>query len=394
MSRALGTFAVVLAGLASGACAWASEPREAIPVEGAPFSAVPVEITAPGEVRWSPDQPRSTAPGELLEWGAPADPRAEPLVVFTGGGVLPANVKVIEGEVLRVDAFGFGPLPIRLATVAGLIFVVGADRVATDRLIDRLTAGTATSDVVILDNGDELTGTLSKIERTKVELVAELGPITIDRDKVAAVALAAAAWERPADDARRWWFGTADGARLQARSLKLEGGALTAELASGLEVTAPADSLVWLHAIRHRGVWLTDLQPAGYRHVPYLDVAWEPAIDRGVSGGLLRVRDRIYLRGVGLHSAARITFPLDGQYRRFACQAAIDDSAQGRGSVVFRVYVDEQERFRSPLVTGSQAPLPIEIDVAGGKLLSLIVDYGQQADELDHAAWLNPRLVK
>jgi hypothetical protein len=39
-------------------------------------------------------------------------------------------------------------------------------------------------------------------------------------------------------------------------------------------------------------------------------------------------------------------------------------------------------------------PTPISVDVRGGKRLSLIVDFAERGDELDHADWLNARLVQ
>ena len=72
----------------------------------------------------------------------------------------------------------------------------------------------------------------------------------------------------------------------------------------------------------------------------------------------------------------------------------IDDSTGGCGSVVFRVLVDGRQRWASGPVRGGARPVPVSIDLAGGKRLDLVVDYGERGDELDHADWLNARVVK
>ncbi len=72
----------------------------------------------------------------------------------------------------------------------------------------------------------------------------------------------------------------------------------------------------------------------------------------------------------------------------------MDDSASGGGSVRFRVFVDGQEKFTSETIRGGMKNLPISLDISGAKQLDLVVDYADRADVLDHADWLNARLIK
>jgi hypothetical protein len=80
--------------------------------------------------------------------------------------------------------------------------------------------------------------------------------------------------------------------------------------------------------------------------------------------------------------------------KRFEAELGIDDSADGQGSVQFRVLVDGKEKFASPIVRGGDAPLPISVDIADAQKLELVVDYADRGDVLDHADWLNARLVQ
>jgi alpha-galactosidase len=131
--------------------------------------------------------------------------------------------------------------------------------------------------------------------------------------------------------------------------------------------------------------------------VPYLSVAWPYRADRNVLGRPLMVGGKRYLKGLGMHSAARITYRLDGKYQRFDATAALDDSSQGRGSVTFGVYLLRNGEWKqaavSDTVRGAAPPEPVSVDVRGAEMITLTVDYADRGDELDHADWLDARLL-
>jgi alpha-galactosidase len=99
-----------------------------------------------------------------------------------------------------------------------------------------------------------------------------------------------------------------------------------------------------------------------------------------------------------MHSAARLTYRLEGKYRRFDAAVAVDDSAHRRGSVTFGAYVlrDGQwkEASASGIVQGGEEPRPISVDVSGANGLMLTVDFADRGDELDRANWLDARLIQ
>ena len=154
-----------------------------------------------------------------------------------------------------------------------------------------------------------------------------------------------------------------------------------------------AKNLVFVQPLSGRTEYLSDFKPVEYRHVPYLSIAWPYGTDRNVQGGLLRVGGRLYLKGIGMHSAARSSYELPPGAKRFQAEAALDDAAAGEGSVRFRVFVDDKEKYTSPTVRGGAAPLPIDVDLAGGKRLDLVVDFADRADVQDRADWVNARLI-
>ena len=190
-----------------------------------------------------------------------------------------------------------------------------------------------------------------------------------------------------------------DGSLVYANSIEADQESVKIELANGVKLAGGnVSDIVALQSLGGSFEYLSDLEGADYRFVPYLSIAWPLARDRNVLGGPLTVDGKRYLKGIGLHSAARLTYKFDRDYQRFDAEVAIDDAAKGRGSVVFGVYLDRDgkwgEAFKSGIVRGGEAPQPVSIDVRGAKGLTLTVDYADRGDELDYADWLDARLVR
>jgi hypothetical protein len=130
-----------------------------------------------------------------------------------------------------------------------------------------------------------------------------------------------------------------------------------------------------------------------------LRLSWPYELDRAVQGDLLRAGGKLLLKGIGMHSAARLTYDLDREYRRFDAELAIDDAAGGKGSVVFRVFVDDgdgrwRSTFTSGVIRGGAPPVPMSVELKGAKRLSLLVEFADRGDERDEADWLDARLIR
>ncbi len=265
------------------------------------------------------------------------------------------------------------------------------------------------SDRLLLENGDELTGLLAGIADDAVRLQTGTGPVEVKTDRIAALVFNPALRRKSATKPGelRAWLGLADGSRLLATRLLMEGDRMTVT-AAGQPLAASRRNLVFLQPLGGRPVYLSDLKPAEYQQTPFLDLRWPYRADRNVTGGLLRSGGRLYLKGLGVHSAARLVYNLSplplGEgpgvraagptAQRFAAEVGIDDSTAGGGSVRFRVLVDGREKFMSPILRGGDPPVPVSVDLTGAKKLELVVDYADRADVLDHADWLNARIVK
>ena len=115
-------------------------------------------------------------------------------------------------------------------------------------------------------------------------------------------------------------------------------------------------------------------------------------------GGPSARAGRVYPKGLGMHSASRLTYRIPSGWERLAAQVAIDQMSGERGSVVFRVELlgggQWQEAYRSPIVRGGQPPRGLAVELAGAEQLALITEYADRGDEWDDANWLDARLER
>jgi colicin import membrane protein len=97
--------------------------------------------------------------------------------------------------------------------------------------------------------------------------------------------------------------------------------------------------------------------------------------------------------GIGAHATSFIEYPLDGQFSAFEVTTGIDGSTEGRGSVVFRIYVDGKERATSGLMTGFTKPKTLKVDkLDGAKRLILSVTDAEDGNRDDLANWIDGKL--
>jgi NPCBM/NEW2 domain len=391
--------------------------RETVPLAGERFPAALLQIDPPaakpvaaaaqstaGTVTLQQDKDQRTLPlAELVSWGALAEATGAAQLLLADGGLIVAEVLTADKDAIKVDSPTFGEQTIPLELLAAIAVHPPGDAQRRDRFAERLLlAGRATdranADRVYLDNGDELTGTILAIHDGKdnktVELDAAVGKVAVERAKIAGIAfnpslVAAAGAKGP-----RVLAGFADGSRLAALALAVHGEVVELTLFGGLKWKAPRAALVFVQPLGGKVTYLSDLSAESYRHIPFLNTSWPYRADKNVAGTQLRSGGHLFAKGIGMHSASRLTYRLNGLYKRFDADVALDDQVGTGGSAAVRVFVDGQERYKSDPIRGGAAPVPVSVDVTGGKQLSLIVDFADRGDELDRVNWLNARLVE
>lgn len=389
IGRATAGVVLAVAALAPGA-----ELPETLPVDGEPFGARLVAADSQWRLTFDGERGRRVVPApELVRWGRFAEVVRGPVLVLADGGLLVGAVFGVDKERLTADSDLFGPVKLPLEQVAGVVFELPADRHARDLLLDRVARATGDSDLLILNNGDEVAGRLEQVDDKLIRLAAALGPVDVEVHRVRALVFNPALLARRKPPGLCAVAGFGDGSRLVADRLEVSGQSLRIDVAGAPRWTTAAEDLIGLQPRGGGVTYLSDLAVADDRHVPFLDLHWPYRTDRSVSGAWLRAGGRLYLKGLGVHGAARLTYFLDKPYRRFEAELAVDDETAGRGSVRFRVFVDGSVKHTSPTMPGREPPVPVSVDLSGAKRLDLVVDFADRADQQDHADWLDARLV-
>ena len=254
-------------------------------------------------------------------------------------------------------------------------------------------------DLVVFRNGDRLEGTLKTLDASRgfrletdgAERKAPLG-------RVAAVAFSTELQARPRTKQPFGVATLASGARLSFGSLSLigDGTQLAGKMLAGPEVSFPLDALVALDIYQGRAAYLSDLSAGKFEATPFFSQTWPLAKDQSTSGCPLRLGAGWFDRGLGMRGQCRVTYRLDGAYRRFEAWAGLDRAAGPRSRLRFAVLVDgrEQDLKAAAERTLKDPPLEIQVDVTGAKELTLHTEFGSFGDVEALATWANARLIK
>lgn len=383
-----------------------------------------VSIEPTGDLRFgdSAGETFSVRVSDLVRWSTPNVTRP------------PDELMLVDGSRLRIAAgwgkeptFGvgqagilakseqLGQLDLPRSQVRAVFWRLPTDDAVRQKRIDELLAAqteAAGSDILLLDNGDRMTGTLTSIGQTGnplgdgegpvvVSVVGPLGAIETPLERVRGIAFSPGTAVPPAANAdaeTALYVGLRDGSLIAADSMVDGGGEVLLRSASLSERRIAIKDIASLQADGERVAYLVDLESSGFRHEPYLDLKWPFARDRNVLGGVPTANGRSFLKTIGMHSASRLTFDLDGEQDRFAATVAVDDAAEGGGSVVFRVFLSTggtwREAYASGVVRGGDPPKDVAVDLAESDQLALVVDYADRGDERDYANWLDARFER
>lgn len=147
-------------------------------------------------------------------------------------------------------------------------------------------------------------------------------------------------------------------------------------------------STCFVNSVRAETVALSSLD------LKQVTTGWSDAkADLSVTGKPLGIGGKKYTHGVGSHSTSQFRVNLDGKATRFTAEVGVDDGAEKKGSVEFIVSGDGKILWRSGVITGGQAAVPVAVDLAGVRILSLNVTDGGDGTDDDHADWADANIT-
>jgi len=309
-------------------------------------------------------------------------------IVLRGGGSLRGAIQGGSGRAIVLQSAVFGSLECPLQAIARIELPVDqpAKPLEPAEKLDRL----------LLRNGESVEGTVESLGAKGIRFRSDLlGGLEVGFDRITALTLAREGGATPPKPKGVVAIVHADdGTVVAGRVRGLADGRLGLQALFGATLSLDVARVLRVEFRGGRLVYLSDAEPTAVKETPFFDLAWRYRRDRSVEGNPLRMGERTYAKGLGVHSRCELTYALDGAYRRFLADVGIDEEVGDKGNVDVTVLVDGKARFERKGVTGRDKPIPVAVDVAGAKRLTLIVDFGRELDICDHLDWANARLVR
>lgn len=289
------------------------------------------------------------------------------------------------------------PTAIPLEVCRGIAFKLPADALRQGQLFSELLERTDESDQVVLRNGDRIAGEFVGVSEGRIVIETALGEVPAEMSRASSLAFNPDLISVPAHDGVLTTLVLRDGSTLWARSVQSDGDELLVHSLAGFKVALPVTTLRELRLYGGPRVSLAvlDRDLTQRQTTPFLSVRRAPQIGRNVTGGLLSVRGRRFATGIGVSSGTSLTWPLNGEYSSFHVTIGIDDVADGHGSVIFEVLVDDKSVWKSERLTGRDASFPIpDVDVTGAQQLTLRTHFADRGHVYDFADWCDPLLIR
>ncbi|MEV4973286.1 sigma-70 family RNA polymerase sigma factor [Streptomyces scopuliridis] len=123
----------------------------------------------------------------------------------------------------------------------------------------------------------------------------------------------------------------------------------------------------------------------------------KPEVRLGASGWLwqrssVTIGGTRYDHGVTMHATSSVTIDLNRSCTRYAALVGVDDLTMGLGSVRFSLYGDGTRLWRSPVLNGGDAAVPVDVGISGRKTIRLVVEPHTPFDVVALADWARSRI--
>jgi hypothetical protein len=330
----------------------------------------------------------------------PGWPRGEQ-IILANGDRLPATIQELSGDRLLVKA-DFAKeiditIPLSAVSVVWLVTPDGVDNAL--KWQRRLVAARRSRDVVYLRNGDVVEGTLNAIQ-TKfrdLQIQSAKKEVIVPFNKVAVVALNTELVRLPKPKGVHARLVLGSGCRLTLESAQVERGVLRGKAAYGGDVAIALDQVMAIDWLGGCMVYLSDLKPRAYQFHSFLNgVSWPYMPEASVMEGELRLGGQVYDKGLGVHTASRLTYSLDLNYQAFEALVGLDDAVGKEGSARVQVLVDSrpQKLPWDGKLTWPSGPRLIRLPLNQAKELTLVTDFADFGDVQGCVDWANARLIK
>lgn len=316
------------------------------------------------------------------------------VVLPDGDRITGALIGAATDAAVEVQATAIGKASVPLDAILGLVLSAPTDPDAFDQLVRRVRTEPRTSEVVWLANGDRLAGSFLGMDDRVVKLSVGGAPRELAREGILALGFDPALVSYPKPEGPYLEVGLLDGSRLGLVDVKLERGRVSGASRFGSRFDAPLSDVTRITPRISAVVYLSERPVDGKSYVPYFDLVRPFQADANAEGRPLLLGGRTYERGLGTQSRTLLAYKIQPGDLKFQATVGVDERAGPLGSVVFRVLTDGEVRFASPSLTYRDAPVAVDVDLEGVKLLILATEFGERGDVRDLADWAEARILR
>ncbi len=296
------------------------------------------------------------------------------------GSVLAVREATVSNGVLRALSASAGAVSLPLEAVSVLFRPGEADTAqGLERERERLRLVPGRADVLVMrgETGKyaPVQAILDRLEADKVVFTYDRVESSMGTDTLVMV-MPASPDRPPAPAASLGQLVCTDGSRVVFGSVAMDADRIAVANALLGRLAFPRAAVA---EIRFRGeqlVCLSDLQPAEVVETPFLDDSFPWRKNRSLSGGPLRLGGVTYEKGLSLHARCRMTFALEGKFRRFLCKAGIDDEVRA-GAAVLTISADGRTLVNRVALARNRPAESLALDLAGARELVILVDFAE-----------------
>jgi hypothetical protein len=339
---------------------------------------------------------------------APLPPDNKPpiSIELTDGSRLLAADYLVDQATAKFTVFG-SPSSAPLKSLALVRFQEPTAEIA--KQWEQILATKVAGDLIVVRKGesiDYLEGELRDISAEEVQFVSEGQSSLVKRNRLEGLVYSRAG--RPELPDPICVIASADGSRLAVVELALKDDHLEAQTPAGLKASLPWNLVTGLDysvgKVQYLGDAVTDapglLKPESLKVQTYADqqpdvlLQWrQPRANQWGVNRPLRLGKQTYGRGLAIRSRTELVYRLRGAYRRLTMIAGIDDAVGNAGNVRLLIRGDDRT-LHDALLTGSDEPLPLDLDIQGVSRLTIIVDFGADDDTSDLLDLCEARVTK
>jgi len=317
----------------------------------------------------------------------PARPPAGKMVLtLTDGTKLAGGLTGLRDEQLVFASTAVGEVTFPLKQIAKL------QATAKTGPVRQPSGPSKTADTLVLFNGDSVEGVVDAVSPAAVTIKTSAGPSEVPMESIAAIFFAETAG--PASSAAKGFrLQLDDGSTFAVDAITVQNTTASLTLPGGANRTLDLDRLTSIEQIDGPARWLSTMTPSENAQIPFLDTTLPARMNQSVTGGPIMFGQRTFARGIGVHSRSRLTWPLDGTYKSFRTQYAIDGNLP-YADVDVRILLDDKVVHEAKGVKAKVLSPVVTFDLGQAKSITLEVDFGQGYDVQDRLNWIEPALLR